>query len=368
MASAGRGSETIPNGNNSEVAGSELFPNRSEMLPDGSETIPQSHGIVSEPTNATESTAEEAGEGVFAGPKSVRFFSKIESQESVCGESSESDESDTSQQDTHTSSSSLDWNAFSNQDDDSYSQSSLTTGIDLDELSMIEDEIDEDETIHRMPAINPAGKGQSDASHTLAMGGTAPGDSGRGLPTQPDRRRTSHTGTVQGGGQAGTRAGIDTLSSGASASATARGGQRHADVPVAASRPPGVVSPHATPETPPVRSRATPELPLAAIQLLDNWDREFGASGRPKWVVEAAKDIVSRLKGDIDDVKRVVERMRGMPRYRDKVLNLEMVSNEWGLLTQKPAAPVAPAKATVSNVYSIEAMLARQQARLATRG
>ncbi len=85
-------------------------------------------------------------------------------------------------------------------------------------------------------------------------------------------------------------------------------------------------------------------------------------------MVEAAKDIVSRLKGDIDDVKRVVERMRGMPRYRDKVLNLEMVSNEWGLLTQKPAAPVAPAKATVSNVYSIEAMLARQQARLATRG
>jgi hypothetical protein len=83
-------------------------------------------------------------------------------------------------------------------------------------------------------------------------------------------------------------------------------------------------------------------MPLAAIQLLDAWDREFGLSGRPQWVVKAAIDIVTRLKGDIEDVKRVVERMRSLAKYRDKVLNLEQVANEWGLLTQKPAARATP--------------------------
>src|SRR5579885_1440343 len=107
---------------------------------------------------------------------------------------------------THSFSSSLDWNVYGlNDSSDSYSHESPATGSDLDELSMIEDEIDEDETIHRMPAINPAGKGQSDASHTLAMGGTAPGDSGRDLPAERGSHAAAHAGSGKSGGQASTR-------------------------------------------------------------------------------------------------------------------------------------------------------------------
>src|SRR5437660_12573021 len=71
------------------------------------------------------------------------------------------------------------------------------------------------------------------------------------------------------------------------------------------------------------------------VELMDWWDTTYGLSGRPKWIVEAARDIITRLHGTKAQVKQAVEEIkrRGLAPKR-KPIDLETVDTCWWVLTQ----------------------------------
>jgi hypothetical protein len=93
----------------------------------------------------------------------------------------------------------------------------------------------------------------------------------------------------------------------------------------------------------PPSNSVTPYKPAWEI-LLDQWDATYGPSPRPKWVVDEAKEIVSRLKGNFEKVKSVYEAIQREGKNKGKPITLEMVYNNWNIL-DKPAKSPPPTTA-----------------------
>ncbi len=64
--------------------------------------------------------------------------------------------------------------------------------------------------------------------------------------------------------------------------------------------------------------------------LLDYWDSQYGASPRPKWVVDEAKDLMKRMKPTREQVDKVCAELKA----REKPVTFENMYNHWHLLKE----------------------------------
>ncbi len=64
--------------------------------------------------------------------------------------------------------------------------------------------------------------------------------------------------------------------------------------------------------------------------LLDYWDSKYGASPRPKWVIEEAKDLMKRMKPTREQVDKVCAELKA----RKKPITFETMYNNWHLLKE----------------------------------
>jgi hypothetical protein len=115
----------------------------------------------------------------------------------------------------------------------------------------------------------------------------------------------------------------------------------------------------------PSEGTPTPEKPpqkISFLTLLDHWDKQHGASPRPKWVMNEAKDLADRMKATPEQMDKVCTELK----KRKKPLTFETMYNHWHLLQAKPPGddqgqPPDPGVPTTNLVALAAAQQAQRQ-------